>query len=1103
MALSNRDRLDKALEQLRNALAPYVVNRMEASLGADWQQRIPPDRNLSDVHTLLKLMVDHWQGVFKAELGFIERSYAGELLSARNDWAHQKPFNSDDTDRILDTAQRLCRAISATEPADAIRSLREELQQQVFAERARNKVRYQSKIEGMPLASLKPWREVMTPHRDVASGRYAQAEFAADLDQVHRGLGSDEYRDPIEFYNRTFITSGLEELLRIALNRLNGLGGDPVLELQTNFGGGKTHAMLALFHLCSGTDLARLPGLEAICSQTGITTLPACRRSVLVGTAHNPAQPKTKPDGTVVHTLWGELAWQLGGTAAYARVATNDQQAISPGAQLLAELLQAQSPCLILIDEWVAYARQLVNREGLSGGTFDAQVSFAQALTEAVKQVPTALLLVSVPQSGIELGGDNGRYALQALKNVVTRVAYQWRPADRKEGFEIVRRRLFEPITTTEQGAYRDAVVREFTDLYRNNPSEFPAETREAAYRDKLRNAYPIHPELFERLYDDWSTLDKFQRTRGVLRLLAQTIHQLWESDSKDLMIMPSSLPMDDGSVKNELLRYLDDNWEPIVSQDVDGPDSLPLQLDRENPNFGRVSACRRVARALYVGTAPNAGQENPGIGDQRVKLACVLPGEPIPSFGDALRRLGDRARYVQQDGDRYWIDTRPNLNRTAEEYKESHLRQPEELWAEISQALSCPGDRGSFAGVHACPLSNADVPDEPVTRLVLLAPQFSHQRVSHQRGQSQSPARQFSETCLRQKGNSPRQYANTLVFLAPDETGLKSLMDAVAQRRAWQRILNAQIDLNLTVGQVRLAEQRVKEATEAINLRLPEAWVHLLVPFQQQPGPDGADWEECRLSSGRGSLAQRVAQKLEQEEWLYPVLGTQRLRQLLDRWLWPNTNAVQVSDLLDWFRKYLYLPRLVDDQVVLRALTDGRASLSGKETFYLASNYDPEGDRYDQLTPQANANPPTNQTWVVKPTVAQAQLAAEAATPPNAGGVNYPTGQTFSPVAGASPDDYGSGSGTAPPTSPHPPKPARPKVFRGSVDLDPVQLGLSASQIAETVLQHLTTLPGAQVEVRLEMTVTIPDGIDEATARAATEDANTLRFRHVSLDQD
>jgi hypothetical protein len=155
----------------------------------------------------------------------------------------------------------------------------------------------------------------------------------------------------------------------------------------------------------------------------------------------------------------------------------------------------------------------------------------------------------------------------------------------------------------------------------------------------------------------------------------------------------------------------------------VDGGQSIPTRLDAENPNFGRVSACKRVARSLYMGTAPGATRERKGINDQRVKLACVMPGEPIAVFGDALRRLGDRGRYIQQDGDRYWIDTSPNLNRTAEDYRESYLRQGEELLAEANQLLSKEASRrGLFDGVHAAQLDSSGIPDEPATRLVLLA---------------------------------------------------------------------------------------------------------------------------------------------------------------------------------------------------------------------------------------------------------------------------------------------------------------------------------------------------------------------------------------------
>ena len=175
---------------------------------------------------------------------------------------------------------------------------------------------------------------MITPHPDVTAGKYQQAEFAADLDQVRRGIGSKEYTDPGEFYRRTFITSGMRALLRIALERLNGQGGEPVIELQTNFGGGKTHSMLALYHLCSGQTLASLPGLDEVCSEAGISSIPRASRAVLVGTAFSPSKATTYADGTVVNTLWGELAYQLGGAQGYALIASSDKQRVEPAPRI-------------------------------------------------------------------------------------------------------------------------------------------------------------------------------------------------------------------------------------------------------------------------------------------------------------------------------------------------------------------------------------------------------------------------------------------------------------------------------------------------------------------------------------------------------------------------------------------------------------------------------------------------------------------------------------------------------------------------------------------------------------------------------------------------
>src|SRR5712671_3509459 len=268
---------------------------------------------------------------------------------------------------------------------------------------------------------------------------------------------------------------------------------------------------------------------------TEVTKLPSVKRVVLVGNKISPGNPVRKPDGTLVRTLWGELAWQLGGRKAFDRISADDEKATSPG-DVMRELFNEYGPTLILIDEWVAYARQLHEQNDLPAGTFETHFTFAQALSESAKLAKNCLLVISLPASDtagsphtqaddVEVGGERGRAALDRLRNVVGRVETSWRPASAEEGFEIVRRRLFEPIADPALFKDRDVVARGFADLYRTQQAEFPPECRDADYEKRIKAAYPIHPEIFDRLYTDWSTLIKFQRTRGVLRLMAAVIH--------------------------------------------------------------------------------------------------------------------------------------------------------------------------------------------------------------------------------------------------------------------------------------------------------------------------------------------------------------------------------------------------------------------------------------------------------------------------------------------------------------------------------------------------------------------------------------------------
>jgi len=1107
MAITNHERISKALDSLRQGLGPFVErefqNVYKGQSQAKAAQLVGEDRLLADkpitqwdAAALLKVIWDAWNDVFRRTLGQAERTLISELRDVRNRWAHQESFSSDDAYRALDSASRLLTAVSAPQ-ADEVEKMKMELLRLRFDEQVRSEKRKSAgtAIESAAASNLKPWREVITPHKDVASGRYQQAEFAADLWQVHLGEGTDEYKNPIEFFRRTYLTESLKRLLVGSIQRLSGLGGDPVVQLQTNFGGGKTHSMLALYHLFSGISPTEMAGIDAVMHEAGVKKLPTPRRVVLVGNKISPGNPVIKPDGTVVRTLWGELAWQLGKNA-FARIKADDEKATSPG-DALRELFREYGPCLVLIDEWVAYARQLHDQGDLPAGSFETQFTFAQVLTESAKLAQNCLLVISLPASDTtgsphtqaddsEVGGQRGREALDRLRNVVGRVESSWRPASAEEGFEIVRRRLFEPLTDAGHFKDRDVVARAFADLYRTQHAEFPPECRDSDYEKRIKAAYPIHPEIFDRLYTDWSTLIKFQRTRGVLRLMAAVIHSLWEKGDKNPLILPANISIDDPRVQFELTRYLSDNWLPVIEKDVDGPTSLPLRIDSEVPNLGKFGACRRVARAIYLGSAPTATAAHRGLEDRRIKLGCVMPGESPAIFGDALRRLAGMATFLYQDGPRYWYSTQPTVTKLAEDRAEQYKRDPDKVVRELDRRLRKDLERrGDFSRIHPMPQSGQDVPDDSDARLVVLGVDHPY---SKEAGNAATVA---AKAILELRGNTPRLYRNALVFLAADKIRLQDLDEAARKYLAWESILSEKDKLDLSPLQVKQAESQKTAIDSVVSARLPETYQWLLVPVQTTP-QSAIEWQAMRLS-GQDALAVRASKKLKGDELLITGFAATRLRMELDRVpLWRG-NHVGVKQLLDDFATYLYLPRLSDEGVLVNAIRDGLARLTWQsETFAYAESWDEQKQQYKGLQIGQSVRVLIDgRSLLVKPEVAVKQMEAEKKEAGAVPGTGVLPGATGKPAGGVSGEP---GGVVVPPLM---------RRFHGSVKLDPIRIGRDAARIGEEVVQHLSGLVGANVEVTLEIHADIPGGAPEKTVRDVTENCRTLKFDSYGFEEE
>jgi len=1096
MAITNHERVGRALNLLRDGLYPFMEREMRTVHGDRWlvaasaalpdhyvRNKTPQKVLQEDVSSLLIVMWDQWNNVFKRVLGQSERSLVSELRNIRNDWAHKTTVSTDDAYRALDSITRLLTAVSAPE-ADPVEKQKQELLRLRFEEQARQQTRKAAiaPTEGQPQAGLKPWREIVTPHPDVASGRFQQAEFAADLWQVYLDEGSDEYRDPSEFYRRTFLTEGLKQLLSNALLRLSNQGGDPVIELQTNFGGGKTHAMLALYHLCNVMQISDLPGMEAIFQETNIEQPPQnVNVAVLVGhklqpSGITPYRPEhSKQNRPLIKTIWGEMAWQLGGAEGYELVRLADETGTNPG-DTLTQLFNRYAPCLILIDEWVAYARQLHNKNDLPSGDFDTQFTFAQTLSESAKNAKNTLLIVSIPASDIEVGGERGKEALERLKNAIGRVESPWRPATAEESFEIVRRRLFE--TNTDPAFYvdRDAVIRSFRELYRNQKAEFPSECSEADYERRMKAAYPIHPELFDRLYSDWSSLDKFQRTRGVLRLMAKVIHCLWVRNDRGLMIMPAQIPIDDSQVQSELTRYLEDQWLPVIEKDVDGPNSLPFKTDSDNPNLGRYSACRRVTRTIYMGSAPTLRAANRGLDDKQIKLGCVQPGETVATFADALRRLTDQATYLYIDGNRYWISTQPNVNRTAQERASQILEEEYQVWEELIKRLKRDKNRGEFSAIHLAPETSADIPDDlnGGVRLVVLHPQLTHRKKA-----PESQARRWIEEALNQRGNGPRYCKNTLIFLAPDQMDIENLRQYVAQYLAWDSIIEDKEILNLDNFQNQQAKTKHSQCDQLVDQILNQAYQWLITPDQPH-AQDPIDFMEMSLS-GPESPIERASRRTCGDNNLLTIFAAKILEmEVLTPYVWPNRNHIDLQELWEYFTKYVYLPRLKNTNVLLDGIKNGVNSTDWSNYFAYATGFDAVKNRYLNLQMGSIIDPKIDShSLIVNPEIAQAQLDADKPDPP--------------PVIDPPPI-------INPPPPPPPPQP-QGKRFFGTIDLDPIRLNRDVEQITKEIVQHLTKLQDANVKVSLEISADLPHGVSDDITRTVTENCRTLKFKQQGFE--
>jgi hypothetical protein len=1125
---TNHDLVTKGFNRLLKALSPYIIRELVRTYGTDfWREGVigklyddqrrglPTSGKVDeltsslDIAKCLLLIEINWREVFGKRLPRDCKNYVIELKGKRNEWAHKGIEDVTDSNafRALDTMSRLAEQVDPEAAGDINALLRQvrygsaEGSTAVIsnagggaeAAPARRKSLEQTKaVRGLP-----SWREVMEPHMDVAEGRYKNAEFAADLAQVARGKGELEYRDPVEFFNRTYVTEGMKGLLVQSLRRVSELDGEPVIQLKTAFGGGKTHSMLALYHMMrSRSRVGQIANLAPVLEAAGVSEVPEVHVAVLVGTALNPANSKRPPTmpGITVNTLWGEMAFQLAESAGkpelYDYVKEADKRGVSPGSEALANLFDACGCCLVLMDELVAYAKKLYGADKLPAGTLDNFITFIQELTEAARASKCSLVVASIPESDNEIGGEAGQRALEQIEHTFGRMESIWKPVGASEGFEVVRRRLF---LNCKDEAARDEVCFAFSEMYGENTAEFPTESRELEYRERMVSCYPIHPEVFDRLYEDWATLERFQRTRGVLRLMAAVIHELWMSRDPSPMIMPGSFPLDVPGVRDELTRYLDDNWNAVVDSEVDGKQSLPYRNDRNNPRYGSLLASRRVARTVMLGSAPDVGgQSVRGIERAHIRLGTVQPGENISVFNDALGTLQTSSSYLYSDanGNRFWYDTRPTLRKVAED--RAQMVKDSDALFEVESRLKRLRKVEPFSGIHVCPASTLDVPDDQSLRLVVLPP-----AAKHRSGAAESEALKLASEIITSRGSTPRSYKNMIVFAAADASCYSQILKSAKQYLAWDSIKADRESLNLDVAQTRETEQSARRADESLDAKIQEAYSWLLYPrIDLFSGSMDIEWEVEHVAGGGESIVAKMARKLLSNDAAIQNWAPALLKMELDRILWKESDHIQVKQLWEYLCQYCYLPRLSGYSVLENTILRG---LGSKEFFGIAAAF--SGGQYVDLSLGEQKAFINASDLLVKAEVAETQIdryieethavahKASARSGAQGHGGDDVKFVTTAIETWRNGDDSTSEVSAVDATV----VPNRQKRdFRMVSKLDNTRVNRGIQSIMEEVVSQLNLI-GADVELTFEVHARVADGIPPETVRALSENCSTL----------
>lgn len=739
--------------------------------------------------------------------------------------------------------------------------------------------------------TLPIWWQIATLHKDIREGRLSEAVFAADLGDVLSGRGPEEYRDPRLFFKKTYLTKGLENLILNVLSRLTSGKGDAVIQLQTPFGGGKTHALLALYHLAKNFDeIKSLETVSNLLKSAGLADLKDIAVAAFVGTHADPLKGRTP---------WGEIAHQLG---CYDVVKEHDQRRISPGKERINEILGRTGPTLILIDEILQYIVKANQAERSTQITEGQTLAFVQELSEAVGASPNCALVLTLPASVLEQYDVEAEKAWAKLQKILGRVETIYTPVEGIEIYEVIRKRLFEDLGEEES---RKEVAEWYFELYQRLGNDVPPEVRGPEYRHKIERAYPFHPELIDMLYERWGSIPTFQRTRGVLRLLAGVVQDLYKRKIVSPLIQSSLVNLGNQTIRREFIKHIGNEYETVIAADIAGVNAKAPQIDREmGSEYEKYGIANGIATSVFLYSF--SGAERKGITLPRLRVCALREGIPLTIVGDAVSKLEGTLWYFHSEGQLFAFKNQPNLNRVIVDQEETIADE------EVESALRdfCQNMIGKEFDVYFWPKSPSDIPDSKNTKLVILSPDFM---------QPSMETKEFAEEIFTKAGMGFRAYKNNLFILAMDVNQYQVVRNALKRYLALSKIEESDtIRAQLSKENLRELSSRLKEVKDGLPFKILTAYRHIGV---LETG--GISWLDLGIPTiGRTQdLTARVKEYLRDQE---KILSRISPKYILEKTFGDNEEKKSLQEIWDIFLKTPGLPLLEDREVLAGAVREG-----------------------------------------------------------------------------------------------------------------------------------------------------------------------------------